>query len=163
ADGGTLVAEFDATPPLSAATPLGREFTLQVTNELVIRGSPRLEAGGRYLLAVRRYGAYRGLGNYTGSVDRPVGLGPPVPSACPPRLPGYGARYEVRGVGVPFARPTDPSTFSAAAGTLVGPAGPIAVSAPVVVNPADPRAFDIFFPVQRQVGVYTMTIGPHIS
>jgi hypothetical protein len=171
ADGQRMLSEFVATPPVSAATPQGREFALRVTNFPTILGDPALQTGGRYLLVVRSYGAAGDLGNYTVTLDGPVGFGPRVVSAVPSAFPTdgtaplarFGDRYEVRSLVVTFDQPIDPATFTAADVTFTGPGGAIAVGNPVAVNPADPRAFVIAVPLQTRVGAYTLTIGPHIA
>jgi hypothetical protein len=171
ADGARLVAEYSAVPDVSSGAGMGREWVVPAVAPLTLARGTALSAGGRYLIAVRSSGTYGDLGNYTLSVDGPVGYGPRVTTAIPsalsgtdgPILPGPGVRYETSSVRVTFDQPIDRSTFTPDDVVFTGPSGPIAITRVIAVNLLDPRAFDVVFPLQTQVGEYTMTIGPHIT
>jgi hypothetical protein len=64
---------------------------------------------------------------------------------------------------VTFSEPVDPNTFTLGQiPSFFGPAGPIAVTAITPVSGSNNTQFDITFPNQTALGIYTMVIGPNI-
>jgi hypothetical protein len=127
---------------------------------------------GEYRVAVKSDGTYGDLGRYiitvTGQTLWPDTAGPRVEGsfANGPRNPHpYVVRsstlYAVGQVTVAFDRPITGNIFQAI--DLSGPAGPIGVTSVQVLDPADPRVFDVMFPSQSTPGLYQLTVHPIVE
>ena len=67
-----------------------------------------------------------------------------------------------RSVRVAFNEPMNTSTFTPAAVTLTGPAGPVTINSVTVVGGTNNMQFDINFSPLTAAGLYTLVVGPHI-
>jgi subtilisin family serine protease/subtilisin-like proprotein convertase family protein len=74
--------------------------------------------------------------------------------------PSLGQFYKVR---VLFSEAINPNSFTAAAVTLTGPNGPIAITGVATVAGTGNTQFDVTFATQTAPGAYRLTIGPHIQ
>ncbi len=71
---------------------------------------------------------------------------------------------EIGTVRVTFDRVMNPATFTAADVTLATPDGrTVAPQLVRIINSSAGRAFDVFFPVQTVLGIYTLRIGPDVT
>jgi subtilisin family serine protease len=72
------------------------------------------------------------------------------------------ATNELNDIRVKFNVALDPTSFTASAVSLTGPAGAVAVSAVQPVAGSGNTSFDITFPTQTAAGTYTLKLGPPI-
>jgi subtilisin family serine protease len=71
---------------------------------------------------------------------------------------------EIGTVRVTFDRVMNPASFTAADVTLATPDGrTVAPQLVRVISSSGGRAFDVFFPVQTVLGIYTLRIGPDVT
>jgi hypothetical protein len=126
---------------------------------------------GEYRVAVKSNGAYGDLGQYTLKVT-----GEKVNDFSGPRVKGsiangprkqfpliarFATLYAAESLTVEFDRPILGNLAQAI--SLGGPSGPINVTAVQMVDPSDPRVFEIIFPIQGTPGSYTLSISPTIQ
>jgi hypothetical protein len=84
--------------------------------------------------------------------------GPVALALGPPSTPGSTGHVQVT-----FSEAIDPATFTPSdVVSLVGPQGPVAVTSVTPVDGTGNQTFEIDFPVQTALGVYTIVLGPDI-
>ncbi len=76
---------------------------------------------------------------------------------------GSFAPGQTRSVRVAFNEAMDPTTFTPGAVQLVGPGGPVNVTAVTPVAGTNNSQFDIQFDLLTATGLYALTVGPHIQ
>ena len=147
---------------------LGESYRIAAVPLALPNTMPTLEVGNTYFLEVVSHGSYGDLGNYTVTVDGPVGFGPKIINAdlAPSNL-GWNSQPVQRVVDqmwITFDQPVNPQTIDSTDIQLFDPRGnQIRINSVSPLNSTDPRTFEINFPTQSLSGDYQVTIGPEIQ